>query len=136
MDGVDLLGHIDRLKESFLWAAAKGGRLEECASLRDIGADVNWVSPEGDTCLLAAARNGHIEVVNYLLAQGSSIDYAMPATGNTALHLAAQRGQTELALALTVVIRRRRVPTEDPPVLPRATFERTTHRERTHNLPN
>ena len=51
---------LDRLKESFLWAAAKGGRREEVASLLEMGADVDWGSPEGDTSrALAACRNGH-----------------------------------------------------------------------------
>ncbi|CAN0223444.1 unnamed protein product, partial [Ascophyllum nodosum] len=30
-------GHPLRFKESFLWAAAKGGRVEECESLVKIG---------------------------------------------------------------------------------------------------
>lgn len=33
---------IARFKESFLWAAAKGGRLEECESLVQIGAGEAW----------------------------------------------------------------------------------------------
>jgi len=100
MDGIDLLGHIDRLKESFLWAAAKGGRLEECASLADLGADLNWTSPEGDTALLAAARNGHTEVVSFLLAHGSSVYCSMPGSLETPLHLACKRGQEDLAMVL------------------------------------
>ncbi|KAJ1446061.1 hypothetical protein M885DRAFT_547822 [Pelagophyceae sp. CCMP2097] len=53
---VDLSMQLDRMKESFLWAAAKGCRAEEVESLLNIGADVNWVSPEGDTALIAACR--------------------------------------------------------------------------------
>ena len=34
--------HLERLKESFLWAAAKGGRMQEVASLLDLGAEVDW----------------------------------------------------------------------------------------------
>ena len=41
---MDLSQQLDRMKESFLWAAAKGGREEEVESLLSIGADVNWVA--------------------------------------------------------------------------------------------
>lgn len=50
---------LDRLKESFLWAAAQGGNTEDCESLLEIGADVNWKHTDGDTPLLAACRRGH-----------------------------------------------------------------------------
>ena len=39
--------HLDRMKESFLWAAAKGGREEEVESLLSLGADANWENPDG-----------------------------------------------------------------------------------------
>ncbi|CAM9154611.1 unnamed protein product [Ectocarpus sp. 13 AM-2016] len=32
-----VISQLDRLKESFLWAAAKGGRVEECESLLEMG---------------------------------------------------------------------------------------------------
>lgn len=38
---------LDRLKESFLLAAAQGGNEQDCESLLEIGADVNWKSSEG-----------------------------------------------------------------------------------------
>ena len=41
---MDLSQQLDRMKESFLWAAAKGGCEEEVESLLSIGADVNWVA--------------------------------------------------------------------------------------------
>ena len=45
---MESIGHqLDRMKESFLWAAAQGGREEEVESLLSIGADVNWRHPEG-----------------------------------------------------------------------------------------
>ena len=67
---LDLSLQLERMKESFLWAAAKGGREEEVESLLSIGADVNWVSNEGDTALIAACRNGHRGVAALLLAHG------------------------------------------------------------------
>ena len=45
---------LDRLKESFLFAAAQGGNTEDCESLLEIGADTEWRNPEGDTPLLVS----------------------------------------------------------------------------------
>ena len=77
---------LDRLKERFLLAAAKGGRLEELISLLELGADSEnclfgdgeqggqdeeGIEEEGnDTPLIAAARAGHAEIVSVLLANG------------------------------------------------------------------
>jgi ankyrin repeat protein len=47
-------------------------QVEECRSLWELGADVNRHSPEGDTCLLAACRNGHEAVALFLLEHGMS----------------------------------------------------------------
>ena len=47
MDVGSLNSALDRFKDSFLVAAAKAGSLEEVASLLDMGADVNWMSPDG-----------------------------------------------------------------------------------------
>ena len=54
--------YIARLKESFLCAAARGGRIQECASLLDLGAEVEWHEIDDDTPLIAAVRNGHQDV--------------------------------------------------------------------------
>ena len=91
---MDLTAHLDRLKESFLWAAAKGGRLQECSSLLRLGADVNWIQRdtvgEGDTPLLAAVRAGHLEVASLLLASGADTG-AVARDGDNVLHLCARR---------------------------------------------
>ena len=42
MSNNEIHQQIERLKESFLCAAARGGRLEECASLLELGADIEW----------------------------------------------------------------------------------------------
>ncbi|CAM9652151.1 unnamed protein product, partial [Scytosiphon promiscuus] len=95
----DVLSQLERFKESFLWAAAKGGRVEECESLVQMGTDVNWVSPEGDTPLLAACRNGHVATALFLLSHGASVNQAAN-DGRTALHLACRHGKEAVAEAL------------------------------------
>lgn len=77
----DLGTQIDRMKESFLWAASRSGRLEEVESLLSIGADPDWVSPQGnETALIAAVRNGHRRVVERLLEAGAATEGALDAS--------------------------------------------------------
>mmetsp|Transcript_31208 Transcript_31208/g.62824 ORF Transcript_31208/g.62824 Transcript_31208/m.62824 type:complete len:378 (+) Transcript_31208:416-1549(+) len=93
----DIHRQIARLKESFLCAAARGGRLEECASLLDLGADTEWPHrPEDDTPLLAAVRNSHKECAALLLAHGAD-PTRRDGRGNTVMHLAAIVGDEGLA---------------------------------------
>mmetsp|Transcript_5422 Transcript_5422/g.13575 ORF Transcript_5422/g.13575 Transcript_5422/m.13575 type:complete len:372 (+) Transcript_5422:57-1172(+) len=88
--------HIDRLKESFLCAAARGGRIQECASLIEFGAEIEWHENNDDTPLLAAVRNGHQDCAALLLAHGASADHR-DRDGNTVIHLAAARGDESMA---------------------------------------
>lgn len=82
--------HIALLKESFLLAAASGGRLLECQSLLELGADTEYATDEsnGDTPLLAASRNGHREIVSLLLAHGADPSKC-DRDNNTVLHICA-----------------------------------------------
>jgi len=80
--------HIALLKESFLLAAASGGRLLECQSLLELGADVNYETNE-DTPLLAACRSGHRPVVSLLLAHGAD-PARRDRDNNTVLHIVAE----------------------------------------------
>ncbi|GMH57495.1 hypothetical protein TL16_g02395 [Triparma laevis f. inornata] len=98
---MDINTHLDRLKESFLWAAARGGRASECESLLKMGANINWIQKDqgqcgqGDTPLLAAVRNGHGEVVRLLLAGGCDTK-CVSKEGENVLHLCTMRGDEEL----------------------------------------
>ena len=107
-------GQLSKMKESFLWAAAQRGRAGEVSELLELGADVNWAndSAGGETALLAAARNGHTAVAAALLAASPVQVQAQPsgpaggrqhcnvnavsASGMTALHHAARRGDVML----------------------------------------
>ena len=87
------------LKESFLCAAARGGRLQECASLLDdFGADVEWTDENNnsDSPMLAAVRSGHQDVAALLLAHGANPE-RRDIDGNTVFHLAAMIGDQGMA---------------------------------------
>ena len=86
----DINHHIARLKESFLLAAARGGRLQECASLLDLGAEIEWRENNEDTPLIAALRGGHKDCCSLLLAHGAN-PTGTDRDGNTVMHLIAAR---------------------------------------------
>ncbi|KAJ1403711.1 ankyrin repeat-containing domain protein, partial [Ochromonadaceae sp. CCMP2298] len=82
-----------------LWAAAQGGNTQDCESLIEIGADVNWRNHDGDTPLLAACRRGHTETIALLLAHGADsnttgADWLAP------LHICTKRGDAASVDAL------------------------------------
>ena len=82
---------LDRMKESFLLAAAQGGNVQDCESLLEFGADINFRGPEGDTPLLAAVRRGHLEAVKTLIVRGADVN--IPGNDSFApIHIAAKRG--------------------------------------------
>lgn len=82
---------IDRLKESFLYAAAQGGNSQDVQSLLEIGAEIDWRGQGGDTPLLAACRRGHCETMALLTAHGSNVN-TLSTDGMSCLHIAARRG--------------------------------------------
>ncbi|KAL7551256.1 hypothetical protein ACHAWF_014452 [Thalassiosira exigua] len=88
--------HIERLKESFLCAAARGGRIQECASLLDLGAEIEWHEYNEDTPLLAAVRNGHREVAALLMAYGANPS-VRDRDGCSVMHIAASTGDEGMA---------------------------------------
>lgn len=92
--------HIALLKESFLLAASSGGRLLECQSLLELGADVNYCEGTNeDTPLLAACRNGHRPVVSLLLAHGAD-PTRRDRDNNTVLHIVADTTGDEALVTL------------------------------------
>jgi hypothetical protein len=91
----DFSQSIDRLKESFLWAAAQGGNVQDCSSLIEFGADINWKGPGGDTPLLTACRRGHLDTVSLLLAHGASVNAAGD-DSMSPIHIASRRGDHAL----------------------------------------
>jgi hypothetical protein len=76
-------------------AAAIGGNVEDCSSLINFGADVNWKGPDGDTPLLSACRRNHFETIALLLAHGASPNIVGKDSMGP-LHIAARRGDHAL----------------------------------------
>jgi len=82
-----------------LLAAAQKGYLEMAQVLLESGASVDRPSRDpGTTPLLAASHAGHLEVVELLVAHGA--DYQRVTDGATALSLAYDAGQMQVALFL------------------------------------
>lgn len=67
---------------------ARDGRAEELVSLIDQGIPVTLATPKGDSYLMLAAYNGHVDLVRELLARGADTEQLN------------QRGQTPLAGAV------------------------------------
>jgi len=91
--------HIDRLKESFLLAAARGGRIVECQSLLELGADCDYAIENHDTPLLASVRNGHRAIVALLLAHGAD-PMRLDANNNSVFHIIADTSGDEAMASL------------------------------------
>lgn len=95
---------LDRFQDSFLSAAARGGRLDEVASLLERSSNANANQSELDLKepLINALSGQHVEVVSLLLAHGANPKLRSD-EGNNALHIAAKSGNTDLcALMLSL----------------------------------
>ena len=93
---IEIHHQIERFKESFLCAAARGGRIDECAGLISLGANLEWRENNEDNPLLAAVRNNMQDVASLLLAHGAN-PHIRDRDGNTAIHLAAISGDEAMA---------------------------------------
>jgi uncharacterized protein len=83
-----------------LLEASGQGHLELVRHLIDRGAEIDYAGmPEGSPLMLAAFM-GHVEVLRLLLAAGADVDLAMPAGGETALHMGAVANRAAAAQAL------------------------------------
>ncbi len=85
------------LPELVYWASL--GELEEVKKSLENGSDVNTTDEEGYSALQAAAENGYLDVVEYLVVQGVDVGYKGE---YTALELAEMAGHTEIVNYLKV----------------------------------
>jgi ankyrin repeat protein len=82
-----------------LFSAADGNCIALAIELLDYGASIDARDRLGARPLSHAARFGHLEMVDLLLARGAPID-ARNLAGATALYFAAEGGRTSVALRL------------------------------------
>jgi ankyrin repeat protein len=76
-DGVGYSGTADGTPLSY---AAGAGKLDAVKALKAAGADLNGAGPEGTTALVTAAEGNHLEIVQWLLENGSSKGRAQAVT--------------------------------------------------------
>lgn len=79
--------------------SAKMGDTREVAEMVNKGASVDSTDIEGNTLLMLAARDGHVDTVNFLIKARAKVN-ARNAAGDTALRLAAFRGHLKVVEAL------------------------------------
>lgn len=88
--GVDT---VDGQGNSLLTIAAREGSLHASRSLLDAHARIDWANQAGETALMHAAIQGHLEVVRLLLVRGAEVNR----NGWTPLIYAAVKGSVPIA---------------------------------------
>ncbi|KAK2730108.1 ankyrin repeat protein [Colletotrichum kahawae] len=85
-------GHdVSKIGPSALEAAAKGQRLLTCGMFLELGAPINTYGGGGKTALQRSASHGNLVLTQFLVDQGSDINFpAYPDGGRTALQAAAE----------------------------------------------
>lgn len=91
---------IDKGAKVDLCCAAGIGDVQMARNLVSKGADVNAVGKYGHTPLHRAAKNGHTNVVAYLLSNGAKTDAKTSDIGQTPLHYASDNGHIDVARLL------------------------------------
>lgn len=86
--------------DDYLIDASAMGDLDKAKKLLIQGARVNYSArhrcTDGKTALIAAAKNGHLNMAQWLVAQGAYLDTFEQRNNHTALHYAAQLNHLEL----------------------------------------
>ena len=71
-----------------------------CARARAVAAVHTCRTEKGDTPLIAASRNAHLDVARLLLRHGADINQGSATSGATALYIASQNGHVAVAQLL------------------------------------
>ena len=83
-----------------LAVAAENGDVAMARQLLRFGAGINGGESDRGMPLYRACRQGHIETVNFLLAEGANPDIYPPPTSSTPLYIASQQGHGSIVEAL------------------------------------
>ena len=98
-----LLGSLPALcaGQSFekLLAATDAGDIRAVGAFLDQGLDPNTADPNGDTLLMIASRQGHFELVKFLIGRKANVARRSP-HGDTALMFASLKGHLPVARLL------------------------------------
>ena len=83
-----------------LIAAVETGETDTVRSYLANGVHPDFAKEDGTTLLHLAARNGHLELVTFLIDRGATVDLADDLYGWTALHKAAVGGHPDIVSML------------------------------------
>jgi len=95
-----------------LSALIEGSESEFLHQFEESGIDIDEKTPEGQTLLQIAAENGHLSIVQYLVAHNAQLDLC-DNNGWTALHCASFGGHIDVVLFLLSAGADCLVPTDD-----------------------
>lgn len=89
------------MAEELLEAAKTGDLMKIKYLVSEVGLAVDSRNPpEGPTPLYWAACNGYVHVCSWLIKNNANVNFALPKSGSTPLHAAADRGHRECVLLL------------------------------------
>lgn len=94
-----LLAKGASMDAAFRYAAAKN-HIDHVTKLVEHHVDINSVDKEGCSGLMLAAREGHLDVVQYLIQRGADLNIAHNKTGQTALLFAIAMNRMDVLRAL------------------------------------
>ena len=78
--------------------AVSGGNIKQVKDLISTGIDVNILNEDGDTALIIASKNDHLEIVKVLIAAGA--DANIKSRHGTALTIVSKIGHLEIIKTL------------------------------------
>ena len=91
---------LENMGNNVILAAGQGDLAKVKRLIEQEGVDVNMQDPDGATALMSAVREGHYEVVKYLLDKGAKVDAQKLPEGLTPLIIAAMTEQSEMVRLL------------------------------------
>ena len=82
------------------WYSKKGDLQGVKRCIEQDGVDINYTDCFGETALIRASQNGHLEIVKYLISKGANMDYLCSDIHYTALMWASMEGHLEIVKVL------------------------------------